>query len=104
MQRHLHARPRRRPSDRRVPPPPQRVLVHGTSHVRPTRRRHRQTPQRQVPLPLEPPLLLLARRTAQAVSQVAAQLAATAKSRELKTLLIDIERLPGSFTADFWDL
>lgn len=24
--------------------------------------------------------------------------------REVKTLLVDIERLPGSFTADFWDL
>lgn len=27
-----------------------------------------------------------------------------AKRRELKTLFVDIERLPGSFTADFWDL
>ena len=26
------------------------------------------------------------------------------KQRELNTLLVDIERLPGSFTADFWDL
>ena len=33
-----------------------------------------------------------------------AQLAAQAKARELKTLIVDIERLPGSFTADFWDL
>lgn len=29
---------------------------------------------------------------------------ALTKRRELTTLLIDIERLPGSFTADFWDL
>lgn len=26
------------------------------------------------------------------------------KQREVKTLFVDIERLPGSFTADFWDM
>lgn len=31
-------------------------------------------------------------------------LAEQIKHREVKTLLIDIERLPGSFTADFWDM
>lgn len=31
-------------------------------------------------------------------------LAGMVKRRELKTLMVDIERLPGSFTADFWDL
>jgi hypothetical protein len=33
-----------------------------------------------------------------------AQIAALAGNRELTTLLLDIERLPGSFTADFWDM
>jgi hypothetical protein len=33
-----------------------------------------------------------------------ANVAAQAKHRELKTLIVDIERLPGSFTADFWDM
>lgn len=33
-----------------------------------------------------------------------ADVAALARGRELTTLLVDIERLPGSFTADFWDL
>lgn len=35
---------------------------------------------------------------------LAEQVAALAPRRELTTLLVDIERLPGSFTADFWDL
>lgn len=34
------------------------------------------------------------------ISDIAQQ----ANGRELSTLLVDIERLPGSFTADFWDL
>lgn len=33
-----------------------------------------------------------------------ADLAPLAKTRELSTLLVDIERLPGRFSADFWDL
>ncbi len=32
------------------------------------------------------------------------QVAEQAKRRELKTLIVDIERLPGQFSADFWDL
>lgn len=32
------------------------------------------------------------------------RVAALASHRELTTLLVDIERLPGTFTADFWDL
>lgn len=35
---------------------------------------------------------------------LAEQVASLAKQREVKTLVLDIERLPGSFTADFWDL
>lgn len=38
------------------------------------------------------------------MSSIGADLAAQVKKRELKTLMVDIERLPGSFTADFWDL
>lgn len=33
-----------------------------------------------------------------------AGLAAQVNRRELKTLMVDIERLPGTFAADFWDL
>jgi hypothetical protein len=38
------------------------------------------------------------------LDQIEAALTTLAKTRELSTLLVDIERLPGSFTADFWDL
>lgn len=37
-------------------------------------------------------------------SAIVAAIAAQAPRRELKTLLVDIERLPGRFEADFWDL
>lgn len=38
------------------------------------------------------------------VADIASRIAKQAKARELKTLIVDIERLPGSFTADFWDM
>lgn len=38
------------------------------------------------------------------LEQIETSLTDLAKHRELTTLLVDIERLPGSFTADFWDL
>lgn len=35
---------------------------------------------------------------------LAEQVAELATKREIKTLVVDIERLPGRFTADFWDM